>query len=846
MANTYVDYTATAGQTDFNFSFPYLENDHVEVLIDGVASTAFTIALSPTRVVLNTAATGGEVVRVRRSSDPTEDLVDFVNGSILTESDLDRAYLHNRYLNEEAYEGNTSSLQTAAGGTNFDANFNKIINLAPPTNSLDAANKNYVDDKLALSGTSLSGFNKSTHTGDNATTTFTLSFTPQTGTAAAFRVAIDGVLQTPDDAYTVNTSTNQITFTSAPPTNAEIVVIATGTAQDVNSIGVTATGSTTARTLANRFADVVNVLDYGAVADNATDIATALEAYKTDVGSNQSTLLFSGTNNIFFLNTNVTLPSNINVKFERGAEIRVNSGTTLTIEGAVTAGNYQIFRADSGDVLIPGTAGHRKTFSPLWFNSVDATDIGEKINKALTAGVTDTHVLIPAGAFNLATSIDLGIAPHSVLEGSGHIATSLTISASLEGIGIDASGSDESQVRRLRCVEATGSQKSICIRLGGTSLVVENCWFGNAKYGMFQNGGAGVHVNGVYIEACAYGIKIASRCYDYKINGLTHGTSIINCRYHQVFVNECGLANQEEPTGLLIDEHIVYTVSGVTGSFQVGETVTASSGGSFQIIKPVAADGGTVINDTVLVAQAGYNEPTGTINISDTLTGGTSGATATLTSADANDCKDLQFTQLQVIDCDRYGARICRADHVSINGHFNQNGDDCTSECAGLLIGPVARNISLNGCSFLDNGKGSSNPTSYGLELDGEGNPDECLVTIVGCTLGNKQFLTAQDYGLYIRNADCTIAGCIFEGNVTDGILRQGNINYSVTSSYGIDSTSDFINTEKLMISGNQPLIIYNGTTPASTPTGAGFLYVESGALKFKGSSGTVTTVASA
>jgi hypothetical protein len=43
MANTYVDYTATAGQTDFNFSFPYLENDHVEVFIDGVESTAFTI-----------------------------------------------------------------------------------------------------------------------------------------------------------------------------------------------------------------------------------------------------------------------------------------------------------------------------------------------------------------------------------------------------------------------------------------------------------------------------------------------------------------------------------------------------------------------------------------------------------------------------------------------------------------------------------------------------------------------------------------------------------------------------------------------------------------------------------
>ena len=279
MANTYVDYTATAGQTDFAFSFPYLEDEHIQVLIDGVETSNFTISLSPaTKVVLNTGATSGQVVRVRRNSDPSVNLVDFVNGSVLTESDLDRAYQHNRYLNEEAFEGNTSSLQVLEGTTNFNANFNKIVNLAPPTASLDAANKDYVDDKLALSGTSLSGFNKSSHTGDGTSDQFTLSFTPQTGTASAFRVAIDGVLQTPDDAYTVNSSTSQITFTSAPPVNAEIVVVATGTAQDVNSVGVTATDSTTARSLADRFGDVVNVLDFGAKGDGVTDDTTAIEA----------------------------------------------------------------------------------------------------------------------------------------------------------------------------------------------------------------------------------------------------------------------------------------------------------------------------------------------------------------------------------------------------------------------------------------------------------------------------------------------------------------------------------------------------------------------------------------
>ena len=55
MAITYVDYTATGGQTDFDFTFPYLEDEHVKVEIDGVATTAFTIVTSPSKkIVLDT------------------------------------------------------------------------------------------------------------------------------------------------------------------------------------------------------------------------------------------------------------------------------------------------------------------------------------------------------------------------------------------------------------------------------------------------------------------------------------------------------------------------------------------------------------------------------------------------------------------------------------------------------------------------------------------------------------------------------------------------------------------------------------------------------------------------
>jgi len=147
MANTYVDYTATASQTDFAFSFDYLEDEHVTVSIDGAATTDFSIVTTPsTKIVLDTGATAGQVVRVARYSQPDQNLVDFVNGSVLTESELDRAYLHNRYLAEESAEQNDVSLRVKEGAAGWDGLNKRLLNLANPVDDQDAATKDYVDD----------------------------------------------------------------------------------------------------------------------------------------------------------------------------------------------------------------------------------------------------------------------------------------------------------------------------------------------------------------------------------------------------------------------------------------------------------------------------------------------------------------------------------------------------------------------------------------------------------------------------------------------------------------------------------------------------------------------------
>ncbi len=60
------------------------------------------------------------------------------------------------------------------------------------------------------------------------------------------------------------------------------------------------------------------------------------------------------------------------------------------------------------------------------------------------------------------------------------------------------------------------------------------------------------------------------------------------------------------------------------------------------------------------------------------------------------------------------------------------------------------------------------------------------------------------------------------------------------------NSQSIGVNTTLVGTSASGVIAIADGTAPASSPTGVGQLYVESGALKYRGSGGTVTTLAAA
>ncbi len=229
MPQSYKEYpsgSVTLTAVTYAVPFKYLSIDDVNVIgFDGKKWTPLALDASAPRSATNktvTLATAPNAlytkIRLYRASSTTQ-LVDFQNGSRLSESDLDTAYQQGLFAAQEVAEDASTSQFAAVLSAQLQA------------------------------GTSLSNFASQAFTGDNSSFSFNITaFTPQTTVAEAYRVSIDGVMQSPTDAYSITLSPAQITFlgTVAPPTGSKIVVVTAASAASAVSVDDVTIGLTSA------------------------------------------------------------------------------------------------------------------------------------------------------------------------------------------------------------------------------------------------------------------------------------------------------------------------------------------------------------------------------------------------------------------------------------------------------------------------------------------------------------------------------------------------------------------------------------------------------------------------
>ena len=157
----------------------------------------------------------------------------------------------------------------------------------------------------------------------------------------------------------------------------------------LNGALVTATGTTTSRPLADRFADVVNVKDYGVIFDGVTDQTSVIQAIIDDLASKNGgkILLEKGVIKVslIYLKAGVTLVGKSVYSTEILGSVIVSSGSSTDYEGNITGNNTGQYHTGIEDLTINGDGtGTGLDLRESWWTKIDRViiknhDIGCKL-----------------------------------------------------------------------------------------------------------------------------------------------------------------------------------------------------------------------------------------------------------------------------------------------------------------------------------------------------------------------------------------------------------------------------------------------------------------------------------
>lgn len=143
MAYSYVRYTGNGTTTNYTFPFSYLSQDHVKVRLNGVLNTNYTF-LNDSTIQFAVAPAAGAVIEIRRVTPKDTSVVNFTDGSVLLERDLDLLAQFNLYTSQEAADGVEETISTDATGR-WNAQLKRLGNLAPAVSPDEAVIKQTLD-----------------------------------------------------------------------------------------------------------------------------------------------------------------------------------------------------------------------------------------------------------------------------------------------------------------------------------------------------------------------------------------------------------------------------------------------------------------------------------------------------------------------------------------------------------------------------------------------------------------------------------------------------------------------------------------------------------------------------
>ena len=145
MANSFTEYTGDGSTTAYTITFDYLATADVKAFLNGTATTAFSV--NGQTLTFNSAPASQTAILIERDTPKASRLVDFSDGAILSEADLDKNANQLFFISQEAVD--TADRAMSLNSANqFDATVSstarRITNMADPVDAQDAVTKNWL------------------------------------------------------------------------------------------------------------------------------------------------------------------------------------------------------------------------------------------------------------------------------------------------------------------------------------------------------------------------------------------------------------------------------------------------------------------------------------------------------------------------------------------------------------------------------------------------------------------------------------------------------------------------------------------------------------------------------
>src|SRR6056300_1588199 len=288
-----VTYTGNGSTTQYSIPFEFIDSTHVKAFIDGVVTSAFTISSST--LTFTTAPANASTIRIERQTPTDARLIDFTDGSVLTEQDLDKSADQNFYIAQEITDDSASKLGLDTDDK-YNAN-NKIIkNVADPVDNTDAVNKQFISTNLP-NITTVAGISSDVTTvaNNDANITAVANDATDIGTVALNMPSVTTVATNINDVIKVADDLNEAI--------SEVETVANDLNEATSEIEVVANNIVNVNTVGTINADVTTV------ANNETDIQTLADLEDGTVTTNGLSTL-AGLNTeiqgVYNIRTNVT------------------------------------------------------------------------------------------------------------------------------------------------------------------------------------------------------------------------------------------------------------------------------------------------------------------------------------------------------------------------------------------------------------------------------------------------------------------------------------------------------------------------------------------------------------